>query len=308
VDSGIGYSNGDVVQYTSEDGARSGSIKIVNDGSGIGKGYYKSSKGFLSEDMYVHDGDYYQEYSYEILSKISVDRYSDMFKKVMHTAGTKFFGSALVVEEDNVALSLSEISTGEQIQFDSGDSVSNVNETINVGTTNPFANGDLVRYTTDTGNSALTANYGGFGFIANVSGSDFLGRPTFGVSNSTYEYSTVVLDDYVQYLNVGGGDPVGGLTDGNYYYVVFANSSGIKVSATVRGTPITVTGVTPAGTHAFNRRALSNNALYFVVGTTSTTVKLSMFSNGASVINITANGTHSAPATSGHYLTKTVEE
>jgi hypothetical protein len=308
VDSGIGYSNGDVVQYTSEDGARSGSIKIVNDGSGVGKGYYKSSRGFLSEDMYVHDGDYYQEYSYEILSKISVDRYADMFKKVMHTAGTKFFGSALVVEEANVALSLTEISTGEQIQFDSDDSVSSVNKTITVGTNNPFANGDLVRYTTDTGNSALTANYGGFGFSANVSGSDFLGRPSFGISNSTYEYSTVVIDDYVEYLNAGGGDPVGGLTDGNFYYVVFANSSGIKVSATKRGTPITVTGVTPAGAHTFNRRALSNNALYFVVGTTSTSVKLSTYSNGVSVINITANTTHSAPETTGHYLTKTVEE
>jgi hypothetical protein len=258
--------------------------------------------------MYIHDGDYYQEYSYEILSKISVDRYADMFKKVMHTAGTKFFGSALIVEEDSLPVTLSAISTGQEIQFRSDTNVNNTNETIDTGTNNPFANGDLVRYTTDTGNSALTANYGGFGISANVSGSDFLGRPPIGRSNSTYQYSTVVIDDYVQYLNAGGGDPVGGLTDGNYYYVVFANSTGIKVSATIRGTPITVTGVTPAGFHGFNRRALSNNALYFVVGTTSTTVKLSMFSNGASVINITANGTASAPDTTGHYLTKTIEE
>jgi hypothetical protein len=308
VDSGIGYSNGDVIQYTSEDGARSGTIKVVVDGHGIGKGYYRSSKGFISEDMYIHDGDYYQEYSYEILSKISVDRYADMFKKVMHTAGTKFFGSALIVEEDSLPVTLSAISTGQEIQFRSDTNVNNTNETIDTGTNNPFANGDLVRYTTDTGNSALTANYGGFGISANVSGSDFLGRPPIGRSNSTYQYSTVVIDDYVQYLNAGGGDPVGGLTDGNYYYVVFANSTGIKVSATIRGTPITVTGVTPAGFHGFNRRALSNNALYFVVGTTSTTVKLSMFSNGASVINITANGTASAPDTTGHYLTKTIEE
>ena len=308
VDSGIGYSNGDVIQYTSSDGERSGTIKVVTDGHGIGKGYYRSSKGFISEDMYVHDGDFYQEYSYEILSKISVDRYADMFKKVMHTAGTKFFGSALVVEEDSLPVTLSEISTGQEIQFRSDTEVNGTNETISTGTTNPFANGDLVRYTTATGNTALTANYGGFGFSANTSGSDFLGRPAFGVSNSSYQYSTVVIDDYVEYLNAGGGAPVGGLTDGNFYYVVFANSSGIKVSATKRGTPITVTGVTPAGVHVFNRRALSNNALYFIVGTTSNTVQLSTYSNGASVINITANGTASAPATSGHYLTKTIEE
>ena len=303
-DSGFGYTNAEIIQYVSEDNLRAGSAKIVIDGEGQGKGYYRSSKGFLSEDMYIHDGDYYQEYSYEVLSKISVDRYSDMFKKVMHVAGTKFFGSALIVEEANVALSLSEIATSQQIQFNSAADIDSANETIDTGTINPFANGDLVRYTTGAGNTALTANYGGFGIGANVSGSDFLERPPIGVSNSTYQYSTVVIDDYVQYLNAGGGDPVGGLTDGNYYYVVFANSTGIKVSATIRGTPITVTGVTPAGFHGFARRALSNNVLYFVVGTTSTTVKLSIYSNGASIINMTA----SAPGTTGHYLTKTIEE
>jgi hypothetical protein len=156
IDSGIGYSNNDVVQYTSADGRRSGTIKVVIDGHGIGKGYYKSSKGFLSEDMYIHDGDYYQEYSYEILSKISVDRYADMFKKVMHTAGTKFFGSALVVEEDSATVELLEIATGQEVQFNSSGDVSSVNESIDTDITpNPFANGDIVKYTTATSNTVV---------------------------------------------------------------------------------------------------------------------------------------------------------
>lgn len=210
VDSGIGYSNGDVLQYTSQDGARSGTVKIVIDGYGIGQGYYKSSKGFLSEDMYIHDGDYYQEYSYEILSKISVDRYADMFKKVMHTAGTKFFGSALIVEEDSVKLELSEIATGQEIQFNSASDVSSSNETIDTDSTpNPFANGDIVTYTTATANTV-----------------------------------------------VGG---------------------------------------------------LANNTNYYIVQTSGTTVKLSTTANGTP-INITANTTASGTATSGHYLTKTIEE
>lgn len=210
VDSGIGYSNSDVVQYTSADGKRSGTIKLVIDGHGIGKGYYKSSKGFLSEDMYIHDGDYYQEYSYEILSKISVDRYADMFKKVMHTAGTKFFGSALIVEEDSATVELSEIVTGQEVQFNSSGDVSSVNESIDTDITpNPFANGDIVRYNTVLSNTAV--------------------------------------------------------------------------------------------------QGLSNNALYYIVGTASTTVKLSTTLNGT-VINITANTTTSGANTAGHYLTKTVEE
>ena len=210
VDSGIGYSNGDILQYTSADGARSGSIKVVIDGHGIGKGYYKSSRGFLSEDMYIHDGDYYQEYSYEILSKISVDRYADMFKKVMHTAGTKFFGSAQIIEEDSVTVELSEISTGQEVQFNAATDVSSISETIDTDITpNPFANGDVVRYYTATANTVL------------------------------------------------GG--------------------------------------------------LANNTNYYIVQTSGTTVKLSTTANGTP-INITSNTSASGASTSGHYLTKTIEE
>jgi hypothetical protein len=171
-DSGFGYTNAEIIQYVSEDNLRSGSAKIVIDGQGQGKGYYRSSKGFLSEDMYIHDGDYYQEYSYEVLTKISVDRYSDMFKKVMHVAGTKFFGSALIVEEANVALTLSEIATSQEVKFNSATDVSSSNDTIDTDlAVNPFANGDLVIYTTAAGNTAVqgltnAASY----YIANTSG------------------------------------------------------------------------------------------------------------------------------------------
>jgi hypothetical protein len=114
IDSGYGYSNSEIIQFTSADGLRSGTIKVVLGGSGKGAGYYKSSKGFLSDSVCLHDGDYYQEYSYEIFSKLSVDRYSDMFKKVMHTAGTKFFGSAMVVEEDAVTVAIDESSVTQE--------------------------------------------------------------------------------------------------------------------------------------------------------------------------------------------------
>jgi hypothetical protein len=186
VDSGIGYSNGDILQYTSADGSRSGSLKIVIDGHGIGKGYYKSSKGFLSEDMYIHDGDYYQEYSYEILSKISVDRYADMFKKVMHTAGTKFFGSALVVEEESATLELSEIATGQEVQFNSAGAVSSVNETIDTGITpNPFANGDLVKYTVQLANTVIQ-----------------------GLANNTNYYVVQTATTFVKLSNTANGTPI----------------------------------------------------------------------------------------------------
>lgn len=108
VDSGYGYTNNEVVQFVSADGSRAGTVKLIIGGTGRGRGYYRSSKGFLSNDIKLHDGDYYQEYSYEVFTKLSVDRYADMFKKVMHTAGTRFFGSVSLSEEGNVTVSVAE--------------------------------------------------------------------------------------------------------------------------------------------------------------------------------------------------------
>jgi hypothetical protein len=102
IDSGFAYTNSELIQYTSEDKKRSGTAKAVIDGVGTSKGYYKSSLGFLSDDIMLQDGDFYQEYSYEVISKISFDKWSEMFKKVMHMAGTKFFGSVEIDEEASI--------------------------------------------------------------------------------------------------------------------------------------------------------------------------------------------------------------
>lgn len=214
IDSGFAYSNAEIVDFVSEDNLRAGTAKIVLDGHGIGIGYYRSSKGFLSDDIYVHDNDYYQEYSYEILSKISVDRYSDMFKKVMHVAGTKFFGSALIVEEANAALAVSNTSTGEEVQFNSADDVSTANDTIE----------------TDIEDVSFKFN------VANV------GNDTDLISLGTNPYYTTFplnVHDYLQYTtleaNAIGVGSASSLSNNSYYYVVLANTTGIKISETQGG-------------------------------------------------------------------------
>lgn len=106
IDSGYGYSNNQTLVYTSEDGTRSGRARAIVNGSGTGSGYYKTSKGFLSNISKIHDGDYYQEYSYDVMSRLPLDKYADMFKKVMHTAGTRFFGTVVIdtVSNTNVRI------------------------------------------------------------------------------------------------------------------------------------------------------------------------------------------------------------
>jgi hypothetical protein len=107
VDSGLGYSNSEILQYY-KGGNDLGEAKVIIDGIGTGEGYFKSSRGFLSDNKYIHDSDYYQEYSYDIISKLPFDKYADVFKKVMHTAGTRVFGSVVVAEEDSVKLTIAE--------------------------------------------------------------------------------------------------------------------------------------------------------------------------------------------------------
>jgi hypothetical protein len=97
IDSGYGFSNDSEIQFVANtDPERVGTAANIRGGVGVGTGYYRSAKGFLSDISKVHDGDYYQEYSYDILSRIPLEKYSTMFKKVMHTAGTRFFGSVLI--------------------------------------------------------------------------------------------------------------------------------------------------------------------------------------------------------------------
>ena len=106
IDSGYGYSNNQTLVFSSEDGERSGTARAIVKGAGTGSGFYKTSKGFLSNISKVHDGDYYQEYSYDVLSRLPLEKYADMFKKVMHTAGTRFFGTVVIdtVSNTNVGI------------------------------------------------------------------------------------------------------------------------------------------------------------------------------------------------------------
>jgi hypothetical protein len=310
-DSVFGYTNSEIIQFVSEDNLRAGSASIITDGAGRGKGYYRSSRGFLSEDMYIHDGDYYQEYSYEILSKISVDRYADMFKKVMHMAGTKFFGSALVIEEANVSMALSEIATSQQVKFNAATDVSSTFETIEM--------------------DIQAKNYE-FNALNNVNQE----TEFFTLTNlPVYNPVKLVVGDLVQYISntgnfIGIGDGVSTMSNSAFYYVVFANTSGVKLSTTLGGSVLNVnTDALSSEKHSLLQyinpfangdlvlyttdtgntavTGLTNSTSYYVVNTTPNTVKLSLTSNG-SPINITANTTTSGSNTAGHYLTKTVEE
>jgi hypothetical protein len=107
VDSGFGYNQDDIISGISEDGLRSISLKVNLGKQGISEGYYNSMKSFVSADKYIQDGEYYQEYSYEILSRLPFNKYADVLKKALHVAGTRAFGSVVMASNNQTTITAS---------------------------------------------------------------------------------------------------------------------------------------------------------------------------------------------------------
>jgi hypothetical protein len=115
-DSGFGYRNLENVNFVSLDGLRSGVAKAFAQKQGKSMGAYRTNGGFLSDNKYIYDGDFYQDFSYVIKSSIGQNKYSDMLDKVLHTAGTKHFSSivkkTMVSEPAKVSISELNIANG----------------------------------------------------------------------------------------------------------------------------------------------------------------------------------------------------
>jgi hypothetical protein len=107
-DSGFGYIDNDVVYLINDDGERQAKAILRANSQGITAGFWSSQSSHLNgywnnpdshtfeyydSKMKVQDSDYYQEYSYEIQSTVSVPKYEKVLKDTMHLAGTKMFGN-----------------------------------------------------------------------------------------------------------------------------------------------------------------------------------------------------------------------
>lgn len=65
-------------------------------------GFFRSDNGKLSSDKKIQDGNYYQEFSYDLRSGLSIDRYFSVLNKIIHPAGMKMFGSILLQSKLNI--------------------------------------------------------------------------------------------------------------------------------------------------------------------------------------------------------------
>lgn len=105
-DSGFGYLQDEIATFTSSDGERSGSAKVNLGKHGFSEGFFKNKNGHVSGNKKIFDGEYYQEFSYEIRSPIRVDKYAEMLKNVMHVAGTKAFSAIVMTDIANSSINV----------------------------------------------------------------------------------------------------------------------------------------------------------------------------------------------------------
>lgn len=102
IDTGFGYLEDEIASFYSLDRTRIGTAKVNLGRSGFSEGFYRDKNGFLSDSKKIFDGEYYQEYSYEIRTGVTSDKYSEMLKKILHVAGTKAFFAVFLSSVGNM--------------------------------------------------------------------------------------------------------------------------------------------------------------------------------------------------------------
>lgn len=63
-------------------------------------GYFKTNNGFLSDEIYLQDRDYYQPYSYVLEIDEQLKKYKKAVLDILHPAGMKLFGNFLIRDEN----------------------------------------------------------------------------------------------------------------------------------------------------------------------------------------------------------------
>lgn len=109
ISSGFGHQPNDTIELTNANNifAITGTANVTN--QGIGEGYWENTRGMLNSNKYIADGDYYQSFSYEIQSRLSMDKYADILKQLAHVVGTKMYGKVFIGSSKIKSFSLSPV-------------------------------------------------------------------------------------------------------------------------------------------------------------------------------------------------------
>ena len=89
----LGLSGEDFSTVTGSEGSEADAAIYVSIGSKLlYAGYYENSNGFLSDNIYIEDGTFYQPFSYVLKIDERLTKYKKAILDILHPAGTKLFG------------------------------------------------------------------------------------------------------------------------------------------------------------------------------------------------------------------------
>jgi len=75
--------------------------RVKKSGVGIQPGYWATTQSFLNSDKYVQDSYFYQDFSYQIRTAATLDKYKNILYNTFHTAGSELFGQFQLSDYNN---------------------------------------------------------------------------------------------------------------------------------------------------------------------------------------------------------------
>jgi len=93
VDSGFGYEDGEIVRLVQPNSPFVMAGIVDLGGQGIGTGYWKTTSSHLNSNPKLHDNRYYQEFSYDVITGKSLNKYENILKRILHVTGMAMFGT-----------------------------------------------------------------------------------------------------------------------------------------------------------------------------------------------------------------------
>ena len=109
--SGVNYTGDLVLNIFSETGSRTAKVIGLRSAVTNYPGYFTGNRGKMSSNKKIQDGHYYQDFSYELKSAVSLDTYFGVLKNIIHPTGMRMFGSILLNRSIDNALTTSSQAT-----------------------------------------------------------------------------------------------------------------------------------------------------------------------------------------------------
>ena len=78
-------------------------IKITLGSVAVYPGYYSTNHGFVSDESYIQDGEYYQQFSYVVRIEEPLSLYKDIVKTILQPTGLKLFGEYNIYKNFDVS-------------------------------------------------------------------------------------------------------------------------------------------------------------------------------------------------------------